>query len=119
MGPPGAGVYAAVEEDLDAEHTSCGDREVPGDVRERARGGWLSLFLVDGGVGDVDGDRVVERVGDGVEAAFSSGGVFTSFHVVGSSDVIVPKHVEAVFPGTTQPVTTSTSPASTRTSATS
>ena len=41
-----------------------------------------------------------------VEAAFAPGGVFTSFHVVGSSDVIVPKHVEVVFPGTTQPVTT-------------
>jgi hypothetical protein len=27
-----------------------------------------------------------------VEAAFAPGGVLTSFHVVGSSDVIVPKH---------------------------
>jgi len=41
-----------------------------------------------------------------VVAAFAPGGVFTSFHVLGSSDVIVPKHVEVVFPGTTQPVTT-------------
>jgi hypothetical protein len=41
-----------------------------------------------------------------VEAAFAPGGVFTAFHVVGSSDVIVPKHVEVVFPGTTEPVTT-------------
>jgi hypothetical protein len=41
-----------------------------------------------------------------VEAAFAPGGVFASFHVVGSSDVIVPKHVEVVFPGSTQPVTT-------------
>jgi hypothetical protein len=41
-----------------------------------------------------------------VEAAFAPGGVFTSFHVVGSSDVIVPKHVEVVLPGTTEPVTT-------------
>ncbi len=41
-----------------------------------------------------------------VEAAFAPGGVFTSFHVLGSSDVIVPKRVEVVLPGTTEPVTT-------------
>ena len=41
-----------------------------------------------------------------VEAAFAPGGVFTSFHILGSSDVVVPKHVEVVFPGTTEPVTT-------------
>ena len=33
-----------------------------------------------------------------VEAAFTPGGVFTSFHVLGSSDVIVPKRVQVVLP---------------------
>ncbi|MDB5875927.1 MAG: hypothetical protein JWQ07_5369 [Ramlibacter sp.] len=50
--------------------------------------------------------RTMSCDGATVEAAFAPGGVFTSFHVLGSSDVIVPKHVEVVFPGTTQPVTT-------------
>ena len=50
--------------------------------------------------------RTMSCDGTTVEAAFAPGGVFTSFHVVGSSDVIVPKHVEVVFPGTTEPVTT-------------
>ena len=47
--------------------------------------------------------------GDGemVEAFFTPGGVFTSFHVVDSTDVIVPKHVEVVgLPGETGPVVT-------------
>ena len=41
---------------------------------------------------------------DGVsaQAAFAPGGVFTSFHVIGSSDVIVPKHVEVIFPDETE-----------------
>lgn len=50
--------------------------------------------------------RTMTCDGATVEAAFSPGGVFTSFHVLRSSDVIVPKHVEVVFPGTVQPVTT-------------
>src|SRR3954466_953763 len=50
--------------------------------------------------------RTLNCNGVPVEAAFAPGGVFTSFHLVGSSDVIVPKHVEVVFPGTTEPVTT-------------
>lgn len=50
--------------------------------------------------------RVLDCGGTQVEAAFTPGGVLTSFHVLGSSDVIVPKHVEVVFPGTTEPVTT-------------
>lgn len=50
--------------------------------------------------------RTLSCDGATVEAAFAPGGVFTSFHVVGSSDVIVPKHVEVVLPGTTEPVTT-------------
>ena len=39
-------------------------------------------------------------------SAFTPGGVFTSFHVVGSTDVIVPKHVEVVLPGTSEPTVT-------------
>lgn len=50
--------------------------------------------------------RTLSCDGTTVVAAFAPGGVFTSFHVLGSSDVIVPKHVEVVFPGSTQPVTT-------------
>jgi len=50
--------------------------------------------------------RVLDCGGETVEASFTPGGVFTSFHVVDSSDVIVPKHVEVVFPGETEPVTT-------------
>ena len=49
--------------------------------------------------------RTMSCDGATVVAAFAPGGVFTSFHVVGSSDVIVPKHVEVVFPGTTESVT--------------
>ena len=50
--------------------------------------------------------RTMNCDGVTVQAAFAPGGVFTSFHIIGSSDVIVPKHVEVVFPGTTEPVTT-------------
>ena len=50
--------------------------------------------------------RTMSCDGTTVVAAFTPGGVFTSFHVVGSSDVIVPKHVEVVRPGTTEPITT-------------
>jgi len=50
--------------------------------------------------------RTMSCDGSTVQAAFAPGGVFTSFHVIGSSDVIVPKHVEVVFPGTTESVTT-------------
>ena len=50
--------------------------------------------------------RTLDCDGLTLEAAFTPGGVFTSFHVVGTSDVLVPKHVQVVFPGTTEPVTT-------------
>lgn len=50
--------------------------------------------------------RTLSCDGTTVQAAFAPGGVFTSFHILGSSDVIVPKHVEVVFPGTSEPVTT-------------
>jgi hypothetical protein len=53
-----------------------------------------------------DNLRILDCAGVPVEAHFTPGGVFTSFHVVGSSDVIIPKHVEVVFPGETTPVTT-------------
>lgn len=41
-----------------------------------------------------------------VEEAITPGGVFTSFHILAATDVIVPKDVEVVFLGTTEPVTT-------------
>ena len=50
--------------------------------------------------------RTMNCDGETVEAAFTPGGVFTSFHVLGSSDVIVPKRVQVVLPGTSQPLTT-------------
>src|SRR4051794_19873369 len=50
--------------------------------------------------------RTLNCDGTQVQAAFAPGGVFTSFHIIGSTDVIVPKHVEVVFPGTTESVTT-------------
>jgi len=50
--------------------------------------------------------RTMNCDGVTVEAAFTPGGVFTSFHVLGSSDVIVPKRVQVVLPGTSQPITT-------------
>lgn len=50
--------------------------------------------------------RTMSCDGVTVEAAFTPGGVFTSFHVLGSSDVIVPKRVQVVLPGTSQPLTT-------------
>ena len=50
--------------------------------------------------------RTMNCDGVTVEAAFTPGGVFTSFHVLESSDVIVPKRVQVVRPGTSQPLTT-------------
>jgi hypothetical protein len=50
--------------------------------------------------------RTMTCDGATVDAAFTPGGVFTSFHVLGSSDVIVPKRVEVVPPGGSQSITT-------------
>jgi hypothetical protein len=56
--------------------------------------------------------RIVERpaglgVGAGtVEAYLTPAGFGSSFHVVGSTDIIKPKHVEVVFPDTGERVTT-------------
>ncbi len=50
--------------------------------------------------------RVLDCDGETVEAYFTPGGVFTAFNLVNSTDVIVPKHVEVVFPGETEPVIT-------------
>jgi hypothetical protein len=44
--------------------------------------------------------------GTTVDTYLTPGGFGTPFQVVGSTDVITPKHVEVVFPGETQPVTT-------------
>ena len=50
--------------------------------------------------------RTMNCDGEIVVAAFTPGGVFTSFHVLESSEVIVPKRVQVVLPGTSQPLTT-------------
>ena len=50
--------------------------------------------------------RVLDCGGQTVEAFFTPGGVVTAFNFVDGSDVIVPKRVAVVFPGTTEPVTT-------------
>ena len=50
--------------------------------------------------------RLLDCGGEMVEAFFTPGGVFTAFNIVDSTDVIVPKHVEVVFPGETEPVVT-------------
>ena len=44
--------------------------------------------------------------GEEVRTYLSPAGFGTPCHVVGSDDVIIPKHVEVVFPGETEPVTT-------------
>ena len=53
-----------------------------------------------------DSGRLLDWGGEIVEAYFTPGGVFTEFNVEDSTDVIVPKHVEVVFPGETEPVVT-------------
>ena len=50
--------------------------------------------------------RVLDCDGTTVEAHLTPAGFGSSFHVVGSTDIIKPKHVEVVFPGTTERVTT-------------
>jgi hypothetical protein len=50
--------------------------------------------------------RTLDCDGETVVAAFANGGPLTSFHLVGSPEVLVPKRVQVVFPGTTEPVTT-------------
>jgi hypothetical protein len=51
-------------------------------------------------------ERVLSCTGDVVDTYLTPGGFGTPFHVVGSTDVITPKHVEVVFPGSTTSVTT-------------
>jgi hypothetical protein len=50
--------------------------------------------------------RVLDCGDTTVEAYLTPAGFGSSFHVVGDTDIIKPKHVEVVFPGTTEPVTT-------------
>lgn len=72
-----------------------------------------SLLLATGGMASAaapppswENRRVLDCGGERVEAYFTPGGVLTAFNVVDSTDVIVPKHVEVVFPGETEPVVT-------------
>jgi hypothetical protein len=51
-------------------------------------------------------ERILNCDGIIVDTYLTPAGFGTPYHVVGSSDVIVPKHVEVVFPGETVPVTT-------------
>lgn len=50
--------------------------------------------------------RLLNCGGATLEAYLTPAGFGSSFHLVGSTDIIKPKHVEVVFPGTTEPVTT-------------
>ena len=50
--------------------------------------------------------RVLSCDGGQVVTAVTPAGFGSPYHVVDSSDVIVPKHVEVVFPGEVTPVTT-------------
>jgi hypothetical protein len=75
----------------------------------------LAILLLLGAAGRVgaaappptwESARTLDCGGETTEAFFTPGGVFTAFNVVDSTDVIVPKHVEVVFPGATEPVVT-------------
>lgn len=50
--------------------------------------------------------RLLDCEGTAVESYLTPAGFGSTFHVVGSTDIIKPKHVEVVFPGTTARVTT-------------
>ena len=50
--------------------------------------------------------RTLDCDGTPVVAAFPNGGPGTSFHVVDTSEVLVPKRIDVLFPGTTEAVTT-------------
>lgn len=54
--------------------------------------------------------RVLSCDGETVETYLTPAGFGSAFHVVGSTDIIKPKHVEVVFPGGTGPVTTVDTP---------
>jgi len=50
--------------------------------------------------------RILDCDGTTVRAFLTPAGFGSSFHVVGTPDIIKPKHVDVVFPDTTEPVTT-------------
>lgn len=50
--------------------------------------------------------RILDCGGETIVTALTPAGFGTPFHVVGSDEVLIPKHVEVVFPGETEPVTT-------------
>lgn len=50
--------------------------------------------------------RLLDCGGPPVAAYLTPAGFGSSFHVVGSTDIIKPKHVEVVFPNTSERVTT-------------
>jgi len=53
-----------------------------------------------------ENERILLCDGEQVRTYLTPAGFGTPFHVVGSDDVIIPKHVEVVFPGESEPVTT-------------
>jgi hypothetical protein len=57
-----------------------------------------------------DNERILDCGGTTVRAYLTPAGFGGAFHVVGSTDIIKPKHVEVVFPGTTESVTTFDTP---------
>jgi hypothetical protein len=50
--------------------------------------------------------RILTCGGEQVVTYLSRGGFGTPYHVVGSTDVIIPKIVTVIFPGSDEPVTT-------------
>jgi hypothetical protein len=57
-----------------------------------------------------DKERVLNCDGQTVNTYLTPAGFGTPYHLVGSTAVIVPKHVEVIFPGQTEPVTTYDTP---------
>ncbi|MDX6326731.1 MAG: hypothetical protein QOK15_3085 [Nocardioidaceae bacterium] len=55
-------------------------------------------------------ERILNCGGRTVDTYLTPAGFGSPYHLVGSSQVIVPKHVEVVFPGQTDPVTTLETP---------
>lgn len=51
-------------------------------------------------------ERILTCNGQTVTAYLTPAGFGSAFHVSGSTDVIKAKHVEVIFPGETEPVTT-------------
>jgi hypothetical protein len=69
-------------------------------------GGLIATTSPAGAAPEWTNERVLDCSGTMVDTFLTPAGFGTPFHVAGSTDVIVPVHVEVVFPGQTEPVTT-------------